>query len=268
MFEHAQVSSFFGWYFSVLALAVFGCGNGSSPSSESGTPVSAEQFANAMAATCGELAPCCPKVGVVFNNARCQLIMGGLAKVLIAEGQGMGRVYDAQAAGDCVAAHRATGAACVTGPATSVAGQSCNNIYIGTTAPGKPCENNNDCARNVGGRVSCDGWIVVGESTKYVCVVHKQGKVGDPCAISSKPAPEKYDCRKQDGLWCNGQECDRLPMIGERCSNEGCVQGLACVNSLCAACTRNEDCGSDLCTNGTCTTPARVNDDLVLYCGG
>ncbi len=270
------------------AISLFGCSGGDTRGSTA-TPVPQDQFSGQVAAAiCDGLAGCCRTSGFAFDLENCrsawQTAMSSEAPTSTAV------VYDANAAGECLAALRQYVSACGTGTPSVTAG--CDRVYVGTKPAGAACESDEECARPAQGYAYCDDTPIVGSdggtsASPAVCVVDPplvHGARGQGCSmtcttdgsggscsasvppVEGTPTPTpNVACFTDDGLYCSSSfTCQALGALGATCSGWGsCVDQAFCgAAGVCEAkkpdgqaCSgAYDECLGYCSTSGICTT--------------
>ncbi len=191
-------------------------------------------------------------------------------------------VYDAQAAGDCMADIQLTLSSCGN---TGVQVPVCASMCTGTAAPGASCAMNWDCASSDAGTAVCELAMgdtsatnscklevhaTVGDSCNQTCAASSDGN-GTICTYLNAPSTSvDLECYVSDGLYCAPDAiCRPLVGPGGSCTNQtACQAGYYCdlTSSTCvpnvaagAACPRQVECSSnDYCDNNNTCAPKKV----------
>lgn len=264
-----------GMSWCVLVLAA-GCGKsvGGGGGGGSAAPVARADFAPQAAKTfCDSFADCCNAQSYPVNAQTCTSQLSSYFEQAWLE-LGQKTVYDAQAAGDCLAALRAhvqCGSA-----EDDVIEAACERVFRGNVKLGQPCDSSNECEQPANGHARCDQADI--NSVQGVCTLEQAGvhaKAGEGCIGSCSggdcdsialPSPGGGDpqpavnsfCYRAEGLYCGiDQVCIPLAQAGEPCeAYEGCADGLFCASDTSTCSARRPDgsaCESDSnCLNGDC----------------
>lgn len=194
-----------------------GYGGGVSRGVGSGASVGEQQFVGSYADTiCNAAPPCCRDRGVPYDKARCMTVVMGFAQAQLNETRANNRRYDPRAAGQCLAAIRASGKTC--GALVALDDEDvCSGVFTGAAKPGEPCKSSNDCLPTTEGKMSCL-YAANTSSDKGVCQVRKQGRAGDLCGDQADSGMA-VDCTGDESLYCGGtpSTCRPLPQAGESC---------------------------------------------------
>jgi hypothetical protein len=192
---------------SLLGLILVGCGShnsGGSSAADSGnaSPVPLDQATDAVAnAYCAGFGTCCQSKGFAFGSAAC---VTNLQEVALSTLCAPPHVYDAQAAGECLADMQAILGSCGELSAISPA---CGRMCTGTVAPGGTCTMNYDCAASSVGTPTC--LLQLGDSSSpNTCIVNVHAQAGDACNQSCA------DSDDGSGLVCSGASCSALRATG------------------------------------------------------
>lgn len=241
--------------FVLSSLAVAACGG--SVTQEQAAPVAEKDLAAAYAhAFCDDIGPCCAASGYTADVAKCErnaqsLIQGFLVDPL----QKSAVAYDANAAGECMAALRAKIRACAT--TFDDVSSACKHIFSGTRPLGASCVSSAECAASPDGEVQCDG---ISGAAGSICRVHVAPKGGEPCG----PGGSKADVHtvgacefgESDAFACDFRSgtCLRRRAIGESCDlTSECVPGAFCDARACKA---------RIALGGACTPAGGCADSL------
>jgi hypothetical protein len=219
---------------------------------------------------CESVNGCCSNSGLVFDKAGCQAEVGeDLADDLFDDYDSTRVDYDANAAGDCLAA---AGAQIHCGRIEGEDLPACDRILVGKVALGQPCNGSEECARVDGKPSYCTG---SDEGGPAVCTRRQQsehGKAGqacsftcdsDDCGIVVSPAPVggapavDVACYRNEGLYCDGSVCATLVAPGGPCNDsDACRAGSFCdfTSQSCKplladgqVCNTDSDCASRDC---------------------
>jgi len=272
-----------GWFGVALVCAVFG---GCKSADDDAAPVSQNELPGAVAnLVCDSLGACCSSAKLVFDSTNCHAAESALIRNKLRETLTPAVKYDAQAAGDCVAALKKDSVCGSTDNADAI--PACERMFIGTLAEGQPCTNSAECA----GQGSCTEDPTTFERVCRVLSAGNaawiRGKLGDSCqgscedaaSCSSTPVPgdvfvdpnapaaTPVACYYSDSLYCDGT-CKKVKAIGEACAtSNACEDGLFCDfdPGICAAphpngatCIGGFECQSHHCDvdsdtgSGTC----------------
>lgn len=269
------------WLFaSVLVLAPLGCGgavtstgatssggasNGGGGATSSGgvgggtpaPPVPEASFATAVAnAICDSIAGCCRTNAAPFNEAQC--VVG----IAAAYQKPPNTRYDPQAGGACVQQATQIASDCTADASKVAALQAvCSSAFVGTKAPGQPCQKSQECAPPSGGVAVCDG----------KCEAITSGQAGDPCretcfesggALTGCTAFQPGTaCFASDGLYCSSQgSCAPLLGVGQTCTvHDECASGTYCDGAP-GKCALDIPIGGNCGSGGTCVSGALCND--------
>ena len=208
-----------------LLLAAAGCARTSSPgSSSSSGPVPLNQLDSEYAqAFCTGYGNCCGSKGFAFNLATC--IANVQSQINLSAICASPHVYDAQAAGDCMADIQSTLSSCGN---TGVQVPVCASMCTGTAAPGASCAMNWDCASSDAGTAVCELAMgdtsatnscklevhaTVGDSCNQTCAASSDGN-GTICTYLNAPSTSvDLECYVSDGLYCAPDAICR-PLVG------------------------------------------------------
>jgi len=238
---------------------VVACSGSTSGGGTSAAPVPADQFVSRyVGAVCDNIGGCCQNAGFAYDAQGCKTL-GNQEFGSKFDANQPGVVYDADAAGACVAAIQKAASTC-SGLDMGIA-SACANILKGTLQDGESCTSDAQCAAPPGGDAYCE---VPLDAPSGVCVVHARGKAGDPCGAtctehsdgssecgSSSTSTGNATCYTNDGLYCD-QTCKPVIAVGQPCEFEGCAMGAYCGNGFCTAYPAvGEACGQGyLCAEG------------------
>lgn len=204
----------------LFALSIIACGAGPSPEEPAPPPppIEATSFMNDYAtALCDHAARC--SLTASYLDARCnenvRSLFGEDVEAAIAAGR---IVYDAEAAGACVAGLRSMD--CLAEQPSDATLAACFKALQGTVATDKPCFGTFECESGV-----CRS--VTGDTCPTVC--QAVANVGDACSLISGP-----ECDTRKGLRCSGGSCVApVGAQGACVDNFGCQSGLVCVANKC-----------------------------------
>lgn len=283
-----------------LAMLTLGC----SDASDGGGSLSTREFIQAAAlAECDDFGDCCAQDEHPFDEQRCR---ARVRSVLEALADNDAVVYDADAAGGCVRAFRASPGQCET---MADEFQSCGAVFRGTKPLGAPCAAPQECLGFADGDVFC--WQPAGSELDVCARVDRplapvgEGEAcGWTCDLdggcTSFGSGLPGTCLISDGLYCaqatdtctllvaaggscagetlacpvdtfcDGERCTQLRQLGEACpTRTGCVAGAFCDDGLCTALRgENEGCGLRYggCDELTCLSPDHAACQAGLYC--
>lgn len=263
------------WVCAWAALAVVSCGK-----SEGGAaPIPRADLPSRVASlVCESMAGCCKSSGFPLDAAACKAARIAELRRDIAENEQHTR-YDAEAAGDCLAAAAST-IACGEVDEDIPA---CQRIFVGSLALGQPCNSSRECAPVAGRSIDCVG---EDEASPSVCTASPRtswphGKAGDAClgtcfekdscdggdAVAPSPVPGADPepqavsaiCYRSDGLFCDVGRCAPLLALGEACDTSDACRADAFCNfdtKLCtapqpdgASCEGGDECQSHRCAD-------------------
>ena len=238
-------------------IAAAGCGGSTGDGSSSATPVPADQFVSAFVdAVCDNLGPCCQKSGLKYDAAGCKAV--GMEEFASDFKPDLpNTLYDAAAAGKCVAAVKNAATTCSDFDGID---ELCSRILKGTLPEGATCTEDEECAAPANGRADCDYAI---DAQNGKCVVQARGKLGEGCSDTCTESASSISCSggsggasssgnatcyTNDGVYCDGT-CTPVIPLGGACEYEGCVTGAFCNQGKCAAipgagsaCANGYDC--------------------------
>ena len=235
-------------------------------------PVALDQATNAYAqAICAGYGTCCQSKGFAFSSATCIANAKAQKDIDLSALCAPPHVYDAQAAGDCMADVQARFSSCGASATTSTA---CNRMCMGILAPGASCASSFDCAASSVGTPTCAG----------TCVIQVRANAGDSCNVSCTQSSDgstlcngtgpsstslESQCYAGDGLYCAPDlTCRALVAPGGACASaNACQVGSYCDSStaICvanaasgAACPKQIECGNnDYCDSNQICTPKK-----------
>ncbi len=229
---------------------------------------------------CGSLGSCCKSSSFAFDEAACRRQQTAVLADELSRFDPKNVSYDAQAAGDCLAAlaaHIECGRI-----DDSSANATCQKIFSGKLGLGEVCTDSMECARPAaGGSAFCE--TTPNDAVVKVCMqqagsagVHgKKGQScngsceGDNCSIAAEPVPgdtatptQPVLCYQSDGLYCSSSGvCEALLGRGQPCTDfASCTADLFCdlTTGACAAplalgasCNSSYECQSHYCTDDT-----------------
>jgi len=241
----------------VALLAAASCSD-ESDSSPAASPIARDALAGSYAAAvCDNIGSCCQSDGLAYDSAACRERV--LKQLDFPPASTDGVIYDASAAGQCIASVASYFAACGGSSASSA---SCKQVFTGTLAAGAACTVSVQCAAPAGGSAWCDG----------TCIQSPRGKEGDACNQTCSTRPESTVCSgsssdggatcfTDDGLVCGAEgKCAKAPALGEACSNYECGADAWCADDgTCAAlkadgesCSSPSQCRGGSCENSVC----------------
>ncbi len=232
---------------------------------------------------CESIGSCCQSSGYPIDVAVCKRLLTADLQEELLEEQEEGVVYDAQAAGDCLAV---VAPQLVCGDIEGGDGEACERVFRGTVALGQPCSSSRQCARAAGQEVSCQSDDGLSPQVCTELESARRGKAGDLCTGTCYegdeclsfgapvpapgpggvpvPQPEPAMCYRDDGLYCGGTNLTCLPLlqVGFACDDYAACVGDAFCDFQTQVCTaprpNGEPCqSSDECQSGAC---ARAND--------
>lgn len=257
------------WVCAWAALAVVSCGK-----SEGGTePIPRADLPSRVASLlCESMASCCQGSGFPLSTPACKAARTAELQAEFNDHQQHMR-YDAQAAGDCLAA----------AASTIVCGQfgedspACERVFVADVALGQPCSSSRECASVAGQSVFCASddevspAVCMGGASVNTAAPH--GKVGEACfgtcfegdscdiqtAIAPAPVPggplpqpAVVACYRVDGLYCDIGHCAPLLTLGEVCAaSDACRDGIFC-NFDTHLCTAPQPDGSPCDSDAGC----------------
>jgi hypothetical protein len=262
------------WGFTVLV----GACSGNTSSSGHAAPVPQSQVTDsAVAAYCAGFQACCNSKGFPFSASACDSnLRSQFSGSTICSGLS---VYNAQAAGDCLAQLQAALSNC---SSENAAAPACKDVCVGTVPAGSTCTLDTDCARPTGGDVHCV--TTSASDTTRVCVVTPRGTLGSGCnstctqsadgseicsvmgvAVGSPVPTGDATCYTGDGLYCSTADfsCHAIAAVGGSCTSfDGCASGSYCDLSK-SVCTTKVAAGAacpqyNECTDGTYCNSSQV----------
>ena len=265
--------------FTLLGFILVGCSATSSPGGSSAAdgghagPVPFDQVTNEFANTsCAGFGTCCQSKGFAFDSSAC---IANLQQVDLSALCAPPHVYDAQAAGECLADMQAVLGSC---GELSQLSPACGRMCTGTVAPGGTCTTIFDCAASSVGTPACLIQLA-DNSAPNACIVNVHAHAGDACnqtcvdsqnggglVCSGAPGSStQLECYASDGLYCApDRACRPLVAPGGGCADQpACQAGSYCdlTSSTCvphvatgAPCPKQVECGTtDYCDdNNTC----------------
>ena len=249
----------------------------SAPVAEADLPL---QYAHAI---CDSIQGCCGQASYPYDPAGCVASLQAEVTKSLTKDRPASAVYDANAAGSCIAKVRGIVSACSDPTEGDRAIEdACSAVYVGTKKVGEACAQGADCAPNSGGRVHCEhfGAIPSGPPTlvdgglggggggpSSQCVLLKAPATGDACGGFSRSGPPPSvvgDCtssRADNAFYCDFKTntCQPRAAVGQPCASgvsNTCVAGSSCKGNVCVAAG---GAGAS-CTFGDCATG--------FYCSG
>lgn len=230
---------------SLVALSLAACGGDPSPDApaQPPPPIEAASFmAEYEQALCDHAARC--SLNASYLDETCKESVRALFGEDVEAAIQAGRIlYDAEAAGACVAGLRATD--CLAEQPSDATLAACFRALQGTVQTDKPCFGTFECASGV-----CPS--VTGDICPTVC--EPAASVGEACSLLSGP-----DCDARQGLRCSGGTCVSPVGIKGACvDNFGCQSGLVCVANQCVplraegyGCAKDSSCApGNFCASG------------------
>ena len=268
------------WMFALGAVsAMAGCGKSEGTA---GQPIPKAELPGKVAnLLCDSMATCCKNSGFTVSTADCKSYYVQQLGESLNENDPSRVVYDAQAAGDCLAA---VSGKIQCGEVDEDDAPACERIFRGTVAAGQPCNESQECAFIGGERASCESPDGIAQA---VCTARSsgsstpaaRGKLGEACIGTCEegecdfgvvapapgpgvpvPQPDPVICYRDDGLFCNAGTCASLVNLNGPCSDYAACQGTAFCDfnvQLCLAPRPNgETCqSSNECQSGHCQYP-------------
>ncbi len=224
---------------------------------------------------CNSLGPCCQQGGFVFNAASCKTDVSAEVEHDLSELDSSEVSYDAQAAGDCLAAFTLE---CGRSTKDEDDIPACSRIFQGKLAIGQACDSDTECKGSIDDSVGCE------EDANFnrVCTAISRtdlthAKAGEACGRTCEapgscsdsrspgttvPSAPTAACYRSDKLYCGGAGiCKPLAGIGQACEGYDSCGGAAFCNSqgvvsggICVAPRPDgEPCQNyDECQNGYC----------------
>ena len=279
-----------GWLLCVVsATGLAACDGGSRKQGDAGPsdagpvkPIPASSFAATFAAAyCESIAPCCTQTG--NDSTGCQATLEAeMAAFVTVDTSNTKLAYDETAAGNCIAAVRATLSACTDRALSRQSDGVCQLVFRGTVPVGGSCGQDGDCIQPADDSVGCDSGVCVANSGHSITSATPHGTVGDACAGTcqgnsygsscsfSSTSNATALCWTQEGVYCESGTCVATPDIGQVCgfgsycgANAHCTSGEVCAASLASggSCDSSYDCLSpSYCdsSSGQCA-PAKAN---------
>jgi len=174
--------------------------------------------------TCRVASTCCPAAGVTVDSVTCVEV--STADCIVDLEPTAYQSYDSAAAERCLAARQASYDGCSFNPATAQDAEACRVVLRGTSAVGGPCLSSNDCAPVESGRLACSSAT---SDEPGECVAAPLARAGESCrSVQCGPAS-----------FCSDQSvCEATRSTGQACAND-------------------DQCLSELCSNGVCA-PASI----------
>lgn len=177
-----------GLLLSAALVSLAGCPSGGG-GSLSGAPIPYDQFGKvASDKLCAAVQSCCDQNGFTDEAKNCSQASAVALQANMEEQKAKhpDYVYDAQKAGNCVAAIAAVYSTCnIKSVDTDL--PDCEAFFRGTKPTGASCTTSTECASTGTGGVRCAGAVTSGAAdggvskTSGICVATKQAAEGDPC---------------------------------------------------------------------------------------
>jgi len=245
-----------------LVVSIAGCGGGTSAGAATAT-----EFAKSY---CDLLRPCCASAGFAKDGKQCQLFVGFFATN-----------YDPKKGATCLNDIKAASTSANFCELTDINSPACTAAFAtaaGTKKPGETCEQDDDCAPDAKGEVSCETRFA-GNAQIRKCQTQIAGKEGDsPCtrtvdgdfsvgvASSTTDVPAQvFVCNVADGLSCSSKTsaCTKIQPVGGMCSNQfdnyACVKAAYCDQQM-AMCLAKVAVGQSCSTSKKCVEAAFCDD--------
>lgn len=265
------------WMCAWAALSVVGCGKsvgGAEPIPQAELP---KRVANLL---CDSLAGCCKSSGFPVDLAACKAAYTAELRDDLTDDDQRRVHYDAQAAGDCLAAV-ASNIQC--GEVDDDDAPACERIFVGSVALGQPCDGSRECAPVAGRSVYCesDDGVSPAVCTASSAITPPHGKAGDACSITCfesdscavgdapvplpgpggvpEPQTDPVACYRTDGVFCDAGRYAPLVAVGEVCDGYEACRGTAFCNFNTRLCTAPQPNGSPCESNDNCQS---------AHCGG
>ena len=244
------------WTFAFTGLSTLALLGACSGKTTSAAPVALADLPSAYAhAVCDSIKGCCDDANFKYDDASC---VTAAQKEIQDELSAFAGTYDANAAGDCVAAVRENAASCT---ARKSSDDSCGRVFSGTKQLGEACNTHiSDCALSSAGTVSCESWFNATSAGGTQCVLYRTAQTGDPCSSTSTtgnpPPSTQGDCfLSTSPFFCDpaSSTCQPRRAQGTACDSAlECASGLLCVNKLCSPPpTLNQPCDDGFeCADG------------------
>jgi len=263
----------FGVSLCISLVCAAACGGRSSSSQGQAAPVPESQFTDSAAnAFCAGVQACCSSKGFSANASVCNT---NLRSTVLKDSCQAPFVYDAQAAGDCIAQVQNLLSTCsIVNDGNAAA---CRNVCVGSVALGSPCNNYPECANSSKGDVSCMPTSASGAAS--VCVATPHGKPGDPCQATCTAREGGYQwscpldtnapgntsnqgglakCYTNDGLYCSTLDgtCHPSVVVGGACTGSNDCGTAAYCDSASSTCiakaVEGDACSAaNACADGT-----------------
>ncbi len=259
------------WGVGALLFSVVGtmaCSSGStSQKTATGAPVPQAEAGQAYVdAICNSIAPCCQQNGFAYDQATCLANGPAFQAEFDKEvAKSVGKVYDAQKAGNCFAQLRVAVATC--NPKSSdfdfEHSSECDGIFRGTVAPGGACTSSNECALAAGGEARCEKTSSSsGSPSTGRCIQLVPATEGVSCQSQTASTENVFgDCTytNSETFFCDSRtsKCAKRLAVGESCFDEagnvlydGCLSSAFC-NTVSKKCEAKVGPGGDCSTGST-----------------
>ncbi len=271
------------------ALSVVGCGK----SDGSAEPIPQTDLPKRVAnLLCDSLAACCKSNGHAIDTAGCKTAYTAELERDLADDDERRVRYDAQAAGDCLAA---VSSKIQCGRVDDDDAPACERIFVGSVALGQPCNDSRECAPLAGRSVYCqsDDGLSPSVCTASSTSSAPRGKAGDACGITCSegdncsvgddapvplpgpggvpaPQPNPVGCYRDDGLFCKVGRCAPLLAPGEACDSYDACGGTAFCDFSTGQCTAPRPNGSPCESSNECQSDKcdEVTDNLGSLAAG
>jgi len=198
-------------------------------------PIPLDQYcADYATAVCNPIESCCASSGIPVDDARCRSQAITSCQNQVASYQSKGRLYNANAASECLSSYGTLFDGCYARPSSDpfvkASSEACARVWTGAAALGATCTSASDCAPPASGEVECR----YGGTAGSTCAL--RAKVGDTCG-SSSGSTSYVNC--ETGLTCKYQSgstpakyvCTARASAGAACDPvdyRSCIDGLAC----------------------------------------
>jgi hypothetical protein len=263
-----------GYVTTVLGTALLGlcgCGSGSASGNTGGPVPAAELPTQGAAVMCEGLGACCRSQGIAFDDTGCR--SAWQAQIAASAPTSTAVVYDASAAGQCLATIRTALAQC--GNFETLETEACDRMYVGTKPVGADCADSSECAEPAGGFTFCDtpmsadagvassgvctlylplAHATLGQACSTTCTTESAGEscYGSGSALGDAGTGATAACYTNDGLYCSSGTCQSVSEVGGACEGyAGCVSTAYCdsTTNLCvvrgqigATCSGTDSC--------------------------